>query len=618
MERKLTTIVAADVVGYSTLIGVDEEGVIRTLRNRKKNVVEPLLEQHAGRLANTAGDSLLIEFPSSVEAVRFAETMQAEMARLNQAEKSGIVFRIGVNVGDVVVEGEDLLGGGVNIAARLEGLAPPGGIVLSQTAHDQIRDRLDLRLEDMGEVSVKNIARPIRAFRILAEGEAHSVKPAVKRAAGKPLIAGVAVLTILFASAAFWFISRPDLPPADPNRMAYELTDVPSIAVLAFHNLTGDATQNHVSDGLSDDIIAGLARLAGVVVVAQNSSFVYKDQPTPIPQIAEELSVQFILEGSVQQSDKTLRITARLVDAVSGHYVWTRKYDRPRSDFFAIRDEITNEIISELNANIVGGVSAASEFESMDNWYTARRSLWHALKWTPEDNKISSELAEEVLRAEPGSIWALARLAFNHASAVRLRWSDDPAASLQLAEEYALRAVELDRDSPSAHGSLSWVRITQNRVSDAITSGETALQLSPSGAILHGFLGLYLQKDMQAERAIEHFGRAVRSDIHAPGWLWENYGEALLMVGDHEGAVSIYLTGLENAQGFVASESWLGLAIAYDAVGDAEKAATAIENSVAKFPRMSVDFMEKFQRYKDQEYKERYLATLRRLGVPEH
>ncbi len=356
MDRRLAAIVAADVAGFSRLVGTDEEGTLAELRAHRAELIDPLLAQHNGRVANTAGDSLLIEFPSAVDAVRCAIALQDGMrARSSDvAEDRRIEYRIGVNVGDVVPDGEDLLGEGVNVAARLEGLAPPGGIVLSRSARDQVRDRMELNLADLGEVEAKNITRPVRAFQVLRDGEVpvQPVDPGRRWALWRFAAAAAALLV---AAWTWWQWIDPEISPADPANMAFALPDKPSIAVLAFDNLSGDPDQEFVSDGISEDITSALARIPQLFVIARNSAFSYKGMPVKIQRIAEELGVRYVLEGSVQRDGDRLRVTALLIDAVQGHHLWSERYDRDITDLFAVKDEITREIASNLNVKLALG-----------------------------------------------------------------------------------------------------------------------------------------------------------------------------------------------------------------------------------------------------------------------
>jgi TolB-like protein/Tfp pilus assembly protein PilF len=590
-------------------------------RAQRAELIDPLIAQHGGRIANTAGDSLLIEFPSAVEAVRCAVAVQDGMRARNATvpEDRRILYRVGINVGDVVSMGHDLLGDGVNIAARLEGLATPGGVVLSGTVHDQVRDRLNLDCTDLGEVEVKNIARPVRAFQVLSDGEAAVQVPRTgkRRWSGT---AAVAALLILIAGVSYWYMQRPEFEPADPAKMAYDLTDKPSIAVLAFDNLTGDAEQEHISDGISEDIIAALARLPGLLVIARNSSFAYKGQAVDIRQIAEEQSVRYVLEGSLQQSDDTLRITAQLIDAVSGHHVWSKKYDRPRADFFKVRDEITHAIIAELNSELIEGRgywAALDTYGSMDTWLLARRATWHHQRWNAADNQISIDLMHEILESEPDSAGAHHTLAFRHAANGRLGWTHDRAESFRKALYHAEKAISSDPEYPGGYIAKAWLLLAQGKLTEGIVFGDKALELAPGDSTVLAILGILYQKDMQAERAVSLFERAVRVDPRASGWVWENYGEALQMAGRNEEAIPVFQTGLKFGKGFIATELHVGLAVSFDALGRDAEARAAIQDAIKATPDVTVAYMRQFQRYKDVDYMDRWLATLKRLGLPE-
>ncbi len=617
MKRRLTTIVAADIAGFSRLVGLDEEGILSAQRAHRAELVDPLIIRHGGRIANTAGDSLLIEFPSAVEAMRCMVAMQAGMAERNAdtPEDRQILYRIGINVGDVIPDGDDLLGDGVNIAARLEALAPPGGIVVSRTVRDQIRDRDVVDLTDLGEVEVKNIARPVRAFRVLAEGEVAVAPPKPRRR--WPVIAAATV--VLLAGGAWWWTERPEFTPADSAKMQHAL-DKPSIAVLAFDNLTGDPEQENVSDGISEDIISTLARLPGVVVISRNSSFSYKGKAADVRQIAEEMSVRYVVEGSLQSFGENVRITAQLIDAVSGHHVWSQKFDRPRAEFFTVRDEITFQIIQELNAKLVEGSSYNSNsisLKTLEAWLLARKAVSHDRLWNKADNQIGLDLLHRILKIEPDSVWANSRVSTLTARQIQYGWTDDREAAFRKATAYAEKAIALDPTAPDGYDAMAYLRFNQGRIEEAIELEEKALDLAPGDSDLLTVLALFYQKDGQPDRAIELFKRATRSDRLAAVWAWENYGESLIMAGRYEEAVPIYFEALKSAKGFFVTEIHLGLAIAYDALGQDDKAQAAIRAAIESYPRLTVPYLRNFQRYKDQDYKDRWLAKLKRLGVPE-
>lgn len=433
--------------------------------------------------------------------------------------------------------------------------------------------------------------------------------------------AAAVVLVALLAGGGYWYMQRPDFEPADPAKMEYALGDKPSIAVLAFDNLTGDPEQEHVSDGISEDIISTLARLPGVQVIARNSTFSYKGAPVDVRRIAEELSVQYVLEGSLQAFGEKVRITAQLIDATSGRHVWSKTFDRPRADFFDIRDEITREIVSELNAQLVAGDYWYREREantSLENWLLLRKSVWHYYRYTAADNRISIDLAEKMLANDPNSVQAHVRLSIARAFSARVGWIDDKEGTFRQAEEDARRAIELGEGESDGYFALSFVLYSKGHVTEAIEHGEKALRLAPGDPQTMALLGLYYQKDMQIDRALDLFARAIRADRKARAWVWENYAESLLIAGRYSEAIPIYMKGLEqNAEGFLRSEIHIGLAASYDALGRDSEAREQIAQAIVALPEMSVTFLRRLYPYKDEAYKERFLATLKRLGLPE-
>src|SRR6266446_3124984 len=366
MERKLTAILCADVFGYSRLMGEDKEATLRTLSSYRK-LIDLLIEQHRGRFVNSAGDSVLAEFASVVNAVQCAveiqTTLKAENTSLRPERR--MEFRIGVNLGDVMVDGEQIYGDGVNVAARLESLADPGGICISRTVHENVRNKLALNYEDLGEQAVKNIAEPVRVFRVLLEGGAATPTRTTPRAARKYVrrgifsVAGLAIIaaTIIFVQHLSLRPPTPSasIPPAQPP--ALPLPDTPSIAVLPFTNMSGDRNQEYFSDGITDDLITALSRLPDLFVIARTSTFIYKGKAAKVQDIGRELGVQYLLEGSVRKAGDTLRITAQLVDATSGDHLWAGRYDRPLRDIFLLQDEIETKIVTTLKLRL-----------SLDKW----------------------------------------------------------------------------------------------------------------------------------------------------------------------------------------------------------------------------------------------------------
>ncbi len=351
VQRKLAAILAADVAGYSRLIREDEEGTFATLTALRNEIVDADIARFGGRIANTAGDSVLAEFPSVIEAVRCAIGIQHKIAERNAPvpEERRIRFRIGLHVGDVIDQGGDLLGDDVNVAARLEGLSEPGGICLSRAARDQVRDWIDVALEDLGEVPVKNIERPVRVFRVVMDGTARKM-PGVRRTRPKkkPVIAAALAAAAIAVGVKWWQPWVPHVERASVKNLAYALPDKPSIAVLPFTNMSDDKEQELFSAGITEDIITDLSKVSGLFVVARNSSFTFKGKATKVRQIAEDLGVRYVLEGSVRRTGDKLRITTQLSDVIRGKHLWSERYDRNVSDVFAVQSDVAARVVKAM------------------------------------------------------------------------------------------------------------------------------------------------------------------------------------------------------------------------------------------------------------------------------
>src|SRR6516225_10107190 len=424
VKRKLAAILAADIAGYSKLMGADEAGTLARLKEYRRELIDPKNKQYRGRVVKTTGDGILIEFPSVVDAISCSLEIQQGMRErtADVAPEKRIAFRIGINLGDVIVEGRDLYGDGVNIAARLEGLAEPGGICISQTVLNHARGKIAFEVEDLGEKALKNIAKPIHAYRVLLNS---SREPMMSRT-------------------------------HDP---ALALPDKPSIAVLPFLNMSGDPEQEYFADGISEDIITGLSKLRWFFVIARTSSFIYKGKTVHLRQIAEELGVGYVVEGSVRKSDDRVRITAQLNDAATGSHIWAERYDRGISDVFAVQDAITEAIV----AAIVPQLYAAEDFharrkapDNMDAWDLVMRALSHYWRVTRQDNVAAQALLEKAISIDPNYGQALGVLAASHTLGAHMGW-EELAMAMPVAERAALAAIRADSEDPWAHYALGSV-----------------------------------------------------------------------------------------------------------------------------------------------------------------
>ena len=459
MERKLTAILCADVYGYSRLMGEDEEATLRTLSSHRK-LVDCLIEQHRGRFVNSAGDSVLAEFVSVVNAAQCAveiqNTLKAENAEVPPDRR--MQFRVGINLGDVMVEGEQIYGDGVNVAARLESLADPGGICISGFVHDQVKGKLALNYQDLGAQQVKNIAAPVRVYRVLSEvgAAAPGKRPRVARQylrRGVFSIAGVAIIVGTIILVQHVSLKPPcthaSIPP--PPSPALTLPDKPSIAVLPFTNMSDDREQEYFSDGITDDLITDLSRLPDLFVIARSSTFTYKGKPTKLQDISKELGVKYVLEGGVRKAGDQVRITVQLADAPTGTELWAERYDRPLRNVFALQDEIVRKIVTTLNLQLTlrqqGYVipRTTDNFEAYDDLL---RGTHYLLTLTTDGNAKARPMFEKAIALDPNYAEAYTDLGWNYLLGEELLLSPDPN-GVELAFQMGQQAIARDESNPS-------------------------------------------------------------------------------------------------------------------------------------------------------------------------
>ena len=457
VERRLTAILAADVAGYSRLMGSDEEGTLARLKMLRREVVDPKIKEHRGRIVKTTGDGLLSEFASVVDAVRCAIEVQREMGARNAgvpAERR-IDFRIGVNLGDIIIDDNDIFGDGVNVAARLEALAEPGGICVSRAVRDQVRDKLAIPFEDMGEQQVKNIARPVRAFRILLAERAEGPSIPPETAAPRP-------------------------PP-----------DRPSIAVLPFNNVSGDPEQKYFVDGITEDIITALSKWRWFLVIARNSTFSYKGKSVDLKEICRDLGVRYVLEGSMRRAGQRVRITSQLIDTATGTHLWAERYDRDLTDIFAVQDDITSRVAAAIEPALSRAESQrviAKRPEHMGAWDYCQRGFWYVNKGSATDGQAAYGLFKQALMLDPN----LADAHLGLARALVVQWNygpvEDFAPLVRQARESALQAVALDSENPQAQYVLAQTSHWAGDVGAAIAHASRAIELNGNFALGHFYL----------------------------------------------------------------------------------------------------------------------------------
>ena len=626
-KRKLTAILSADVEGYSRLMGEDEDATIRTLTTYRE-LMSTLIQKHRGRVVDSPGDNLLAEFTSVVDAVRCAVEIQEELRVRNAdlPENRRMHFRIGINLGDVVQEGDRIYGDGVNITARVEGLAEGGGICISGTVYDSIKNKLSLRYESLGEHTVKNITEPVRVYRMRIGPEVRAEKAGPRRWQ-KAALAALVVLIVAAGAWAVWnfYLRPPPMEVASVERMAFPLPDKPSIAVLAFDNLSGDPEQEYIADGISENIISALSKISEMFVIARNSTFTYKGKPVKVQQVSEELGVRYVLEGSAQKTGNRVRITAQLIDATTGHHLWSEKYDREFRDLFDLQDEITHKIIVELQVKLTEGEQARVSHKSTTNleaWSYAVRGLKLFERASKENNAKAMELLERAVELDPGYVWAWVRLAWTHLVASHARgWSHSPSESFKTAVEISQKVSALDESDSDVRALLGNVCLRQKRYEQAITEGEKSLALSPTNAQAHVLLAVSMNEVGRFDDAIELVKRAMRLHPYYPAYYLSWLGGAYRMTGRYEDALTAYSQLLDRSRKgeYPIIGAHLFLAEVYIELGREEEAQTRAVEVLRIAPKFSLEVVSKIStyRYKDPAHLERRLNTLRKAGLPE-
>jgi adenylate cyclase len=577
MERRLAAIFAADVAGYSRLIGSDEEGTLERLRAHRRDLIEPKIAEHQGRIVKHTGDGVLAEFASPVKAVRCAIEVQHGMTGRNADVPDGqrIEFRIGINLGDVIVEEGDIYGDGVNVAARLESIAEPGAVYISRTVRDFVHDQPTLLLEDLGERSLKNIANPVQVFRI-----------------GAPVQRAVAAE-----------------PPPVPDK--------PSIAVLPFTNMSGDAEQEYFSDGMTEDLITDLSKVSGLFVIARNSSFVYKGRSARVQDIGRDLGVRFVLEGSIRKAGNRVRITAQLIDANSGGHLWADRFDRELTDIFATQDEVVEKIVRALAVQLTQGEEqrlgqrGTTRIEAYETYLRAREFLSRSTREGMAQAKVLHRRAIEI---DPNFAAPHAGLSLATISEYISDWAPDPAAALDEAERWARRALELGEQEPLSHMALANVMLWRRDLERALAEARRMIELDPNFAQGHAAMGLGLMYAGKAAEALESFGLAMRLDPHYPSIVLHFLAQTEFNLGQYELAVQHLRQRIARTPG--TDSSRMMLAACYGHLGRLDDARVAWAELLKVNPDFSLAQRERVLPYKNPADFQRIAEGLAKAGLP--
>jgi adenylate cyclase len=576
VQRKLTAILSADVKGYSRLMSEDEVATIRTLTDFRE-MMAALIQQHSGRVVDSPGDNLLAEFASVVDALQCAvevqQKLKAENTKLPQHRK--MKFRIGINLGDVVVEDRRIYGDGVNIAARIEGLAEAGGICISGTVHDHVENKLALGYDYLGGKTVKNIRKPVRVYRVRMD-------------------TGTDV---------------------SGETQAVMMPDKPSIAVLPFVNMSQDPEQEYFSDGITEDLITDLSKISGLFVIARNSVFTYKDKAVKVDQVSRELGVRYVLEGSVRRFGDRVRITAQMVDATTGYHLWAERYDRQVQDIFALQDEVTQKIVAALEVKLAGDEhkrlmqKETANLEAYDHYL---RGLEYSNRFTMEANAQARELFEKSIELDPEFAPAYAGLGWTYFLDWSRGWSPD-SRSLTKALELAQKTISLNDSLPNAHSLLGFVYLWKKQHEEALEELEKVITLDPNYADGHAGLGEILIWVDRHEEAVRSIKKAMRLNPHYPVWYLVVLGWAYVLMRYYDEAREVLKRALIRDPDFLSTH--VILAIHYIETGQKKKAQAEVAEILRINPNFSMEMMRARLPYKDKAILDERLEILRQAGL---
>jgi len=587
LKRKLVAILSADVVGYSRLMRDDEEATVRALAVHRV-LINEIIKQNGGRVIDSPGDNILAEFGSVVEAVTGAIKIQEEIKRRNAdiPDNRRMEFRIGVNLGDIIKESGKIYGDGVNLAARLESLAEPGGICISGVVYDQVKKKLNIEYQFVGHKTLKNIEEAVPVYRVLALPSAASKK----------------------------------VPKAKMESMAFPLPEKPSIAVLPFTNMSGDSAQEYIGDGFTENIITALSNISEMFVIARNSTFTYKEKPVKVQQVAEELGVRYVLEGSIQKSGDRLRVTAQLIDALSGHHLWSEKYDRKMGELFDLQDEITKKIVVSLQVELTSGEQARVYAKSTDNleaWSYGVRGNYLLDKFNKEDNIKARELLETAIKLDPGHLLAYVWLGATHTVDAAYGWSESPVDSFKRAHELAKKSLALDDKSASVHIMLGLIYLFQRQHNKAIAEGKLAISLDPNFSIGHAHLAQIMFFSGRFEEAIALTEKAMRLSPYYPAFYLSPLARSYAFLGRYEEAIATSKQLYDRSRKSDYPEEWalLHLAGLYVASGRQDEAQDLIAKALKINPSLTLAFFKQSQPFGNPAHMQRELEALKKAGL---
>ncbi|MGV7222848.1 MAG: adenylate/guanylate cyclase domain-containing protein [Nitrospinales bacterium] len=623
-QRKLTAILSADVKGYSKLMGDDDESTVTTITAYRR-IVSDLVDKHQGRVVDAPGDNILSEFNSALNAVNSAvdiqRTLKTENGKLPDNRR--MAFRIGINLGDILHKDERIYGDGVNVAARIESLADPGGICISRGVYDQVKNKVRQGFEYLGEHAVKNISEPVRIYRVLLapEDEGRVIGELVTKTTKLKRPALVAIATLLITSVALLLMFYPrasDIEPASIGKMAIPLPDEPSIAVLPFVNMSGDPDQEYLSDGITEHIITSLSKVPYLLVIARNSTFSYKNKSVKVQQIAEELGVRYVLEGSVQRSDNRLRITAQLIDAIAGHHLWADSYDRKIDDIFSLQDEIAMKIMAEMQVKIsVADMGRLSLLKTTHiKAYEKFLKAWeHYRRRTEGDILQVRKLAQEAITLDPEYGDAYLILGWTHLDDIWFYRTKSREKSLETSEQFAQKAIKLSADEAAGHRLLASIYMLRKDYENAIAESQKSVDLAPNSAVANFISGMVLRKAGRYEDAIPFLEKAIRLDPITPVNFLSHLAWAYTSLAQYEKALPLWNKAVEKNPDYLFA--YEGLTVAHQLLGNNDRARECAAEVLRIKPTITVEKLKKGMDLKNETERTLFIDAYREAGIPE-
>jgi len=624
-RRKLAAILSADAAGYSRLMGEDEAGTLATL-TKSRAAFAALIALHRGRLVDTAGDSVLAVFDSVVEAVNCAADVQRDLREKNEAllQALRLEFRIGVNLGDVIEQADGTVyGDGVNVAARLQALADPGGICISGTAYDQVKQKIALDFDSLGTKSVKNIAEPVRVYRVRLPSDGDASRSWRARSGTKsfprPFLAGVVVLILGIGAVGVWKYAHQGggTQSESTTTLASTLSipDKPSIAVLPFVNMSDDKEQEYFSDGMTEDVITRLSQLSGLFVISRNSVFTYKGKAVRPEQVSQELGVRYMLEGSVRKAGKRVRITAQLIDATNGYHLWAEKYDGDLEDIFGLQDRITRQIVTSLAPKLTEPEQlrlGRRETDSGEAYDAFLRGYTVFHEYTPESFLKAHRLFKHAIELDPNYARAYAWLAWQQFTRWEFQWTEEPG-ELDRSLAAAEKAVALDDFMADAHTILGWDLVWMRQHERGVAEGKRAVSLDPNSAMSHTFLAESLNFAGKPDEAIGYAEKAIRLDPNYPPYMSLHLGESYCHLRQYEPCISYLQDSLARNPNFLPARRWL--AVAYVELGREKEARAEVAEIMRISPGASLENWRERLPYQQQATLDRFIGGLRKAGM---